>query len=340
VVRAAASLFAALLLLACAGGPGGVDRSRLPESPVALLQRPEEQALRRLDALRDLDKRKGADAKEGVVVLENLDAMFGGQAELERRLQGFQGHLVLLDPRTGETRRIENAPPQARPSAWSPDRRRLLISGSWRDRRQLFAWERETGRVEIVTAGPAHHVAGCYAAGERLVAAEVARESLTGAPSRLMASAPAGGALRALGPEALHLAIACSPTEPQIAFTRLDPQDGRPRLLVQTIDPPGEPREVAVGTSPAYTPDGAWIVYVARTTRGPRLHRVRPDGAGRTPLGAGVTEESQPTVSPDGQYVAYVVTEPSRRERVWVRRIDGTGDRPLVTSGDGSLPVW
>jgi len=338
-VKAAAACLAAALLLGCAGA-GGVDKSQLPDSPVALLQRPEEDALRRLDALRDWEKRQGADAKEGVVVLENLDAMFGGSPELDRRLAGFQGHLVLLDPRTGATTRLENAPPQARPAAWSPDRRLLLVSGSWRDRRQLFAWERETGRVEIATAGPAHHVNGCYADGDRLVAVEVANESLVRAPSRLMASAPGGGPLYALGPEAFHFAIACSPTEPRIAFVRIDPAEGRPRLYVQAIDPLGEPREVATGASPVFTPDGQWVVYVGITTKGQRLYRVRTDGAGRTPLGAGTTEENHPAVSPDGRYVAYVVTDTSRRERVWVRRIDGTGDRPLLTSGDGSVPVW
>jgi Tol biopolymer transport system component len=334
-----AAVILAALLVACAG-PGGVDRSLLPEAPVALLQRPEEEALRRLDALRDWEKRQGAEAREGIAVLENLDAMFGGSPELDRRLVGAQGHLVLLDPRSGETTRLENAPPQARPAGWSPDRRRLLVSGSWRDRRQLFAWDRETGRMEIVTAGPAHHVNGCWTAGDRLVAVEVESEALARAPSRLMASRPGGGPLRPLGTEAFHFAVACSPAEPRIAFVRIDPEEGRPRILVQPIDPPGEPREVATGANPVFTPDGEWIVYVGATTRGQRLYRVRADGAGRTPLGTGTADENHPAVSPDGRYVAFVVTEADRRERVWVRRIDGTGDRPLLTSGDGSVPVW
>jgi Tol biopolymer transport system component len=338
VVKAAACA-ALALALACAG-PGGVDRSRLPDSPVALLQRPEEDALRRLDALRDWEKRQGAAAREGVAVLENLDAMFGGSPELDRRLAGVQGQLVLLDPRSGATTRLENAPPMARPAAWSPDRRRLLVSGAWRDRRQLFAWERETGRIEIVTAGPAHHVNGCWTAGERLVAVEVESADLARAPSRLVASPPGGGPLRPLGSEGFHFAVACSPAEPRIAFVRIDPADGRPRLYAQAVDPPGEPHEVATGATPVFTPDGEWIVYVGLTTKGQRLYRVRVDGSGRTPLGAGATEESHPAVAPDGGYVAYVVTDANRRERVWVRRIDGTGDRPLLTSGDGAAPVW
>jgi dipeptidyl aminopeptidase/acylaminoacyl peptidase len=338
-VSRAATLVAALLLVACAGA-GGVQRSELPASPVALLQRSEEQALRRLDALRDYEKRQEASQREGIVLLENLDGMLGGSPELERRLQHVQGHLALLDPRTGETERIENAPPQARPTAWSPDRRRLLVSGTWRQRRQLFAWDRETRRIEIVTAGPAHHVNGCWTGDGRLVAVEVEREELANATSRLVASAPGGGALSPIGPEAFHMGLACSPTVAEIAFVRIDPEQGRPHLYVQSLDPPGEPREVAIGASPVFAPDGEWIVYVAPTTRGQRLFRVRRDGSGRTALGAGTTDENFPAVAPDGRYVAFVATDENDRERVWVRRMDGTGDRPLLSTGDGSVPVW
>lgn len=339
VARAGLALGAALLTLACAGA-GGVDRSELPDAPIALLQRPEEQSLDRLDALRDVEKRQGRDAKEGVARVENLDALYGGAPDLERRLAAFAGHLVLLDPRSGETRRLDGMPPMARPAGWSPDRRRLLVSGSFRDRRQLFVWEHGSGRVEIVTPGPAHHVNGCLGAGDRLVAVEVEAEKLVGSPSRLLASAPGTRALRPIGEPGFHFALACSPVRAQIAFARIDPAQGRPALFVQDLEPPGEPREVAAGGNPAFTPDGEWIVYVALTSKGGRLFRVRPDGTGRAPLGAGQSEENHPAVSPDGRYVAYVATDGLRRERLWVRRLDGTGDRPLLGDGDGSTPVW
>src|SRR5690606_37354234 len=199
VVRRAAAI-AAALLLGCAGA-GGVDRAELPDAPIALLHRSEEEALRRVDALRDLGKRTTGSGKEGVATLENLDGLLGGAPRLERRLGGGSAVLMLLDPRTGALQRIETAPPHPRPAGWSPDRRRLLVSGTWRGRRQLFVWERETGRIEIVTAGPAHHVNGCFAAGDRLVALAVEREALEGAPSQLVASAPGGGALRPVGAE-------------------------------------------------------------------------------------------------------------------------------------------
>ncbi len=341
VRTAAAVLFSGVFAFGCVTG-GGVDRELLPDSPVALLQRPEADALRRLDALADLDKARagGGPTKEGVASMDRLRALFGGAEEFDPRLIQSRGHLVLLDPRTGEAERLVGAPPQARPAAWSPDRQRLLMSGNWRDRRQLFAWDRASETVEIVTGGLRHHVNGCIAAGDRLVAAQLESETLVQAPSRLFASGPGGGALEPVTESGFHFAMGCSPTLPQVAFVRISPDDGRPQLLVLDLDPLGEPNEIATGAAPVYTPDGEWIVYAGITSDGGRLFRVRPDGTGRTRLGAGVHEEGSPAVSPDGNYVAYVIVDRDRRERLWVRRIDGTGDRPLMTDGDGSVPVW
>ena len=341
VRRCAAGLVVGLLATGCAAG-GGVDRSLLPDAPVALLQRPEAESLRRLDALADIEQARagGAPTKEGVASLDRLRALFGAAEDFDPRLVQSRGQLVLLDPRTGTSERLLGAPPQARPAAWSPDRRRLLMSGNWRDRRQLFAWNRDSETVEILTGGQRHHVNGCLAAEDRLVVVQLESASLSEAPSRLVASGPGGGALEPVTESGFHFAMGCSPTRPQVAFVRVSPDDARPRLLVLDLDPLGEPVEVATGAAPVFTPDGEWIVYVGITSDGGRLFRVRPDGSGRTRLGAGLHDEGSPAVSPDGGYVAYVIVDRDRRERLWVRRIDGTGDRPLMTDGDGSVPVW
>lgn len=342
MVRGVAVAVPALLIaLGCAVG-SGVDRSLLPDSPVALLQRPEADALRRLDALAAIERAQTGEtrAKEGVASLDRVRALFGAAEDVDPRLLQSRGHLVLLDPRSGRTERLAGAPPQARPSAWSPDRRRLLLSGNWRDRRQLFAWDRESQMLEILTGGERHHVNGCIAADDRLVAIQIPSASLEQAESRLVASGAGGGALEPISESGFHFAMGCSPVRPQVAFVRVSPDDGRPTLLVLDLEPLGEPREIGIGAAPVFTPDGEWIVYVGVTAAGPRLFRIRPDGTGRTRLGAGVHEEGSPAVSPDGGYVAYVVTDLDRRERLWIRRIDGTGDRPFLTDGDGAVPVW
>jgi dipeptidyl aminopeptidase/acylaminoacyl peptidase len=345
VTRAGVGLVVGLvaggLLLGCATSRR-VDLDLLPDSPLALLRRPEADALRRLDAIADLEAARtgAATSREGVATVDRLRSMLGGGEDFDPRLLQSRGHLVLLDPRTGDVERIAGAPPQARPAAWSPDRRRLLLSGNWRDRRQLFIWDRESDRFEIVTGGPVHHVNGCITAEDRLVAVQVESAALQQAPSRLVASGPGGSVLEPITESGFHFAMGCSAARPQIVFVRVSPDDARPRLLVLDLDPLGEPVEIGTGAAPVFTPDGEWIVYVGITADGARLVRVRPDGTGRTRLGAGVHEEGSPAVSPDGDYVAYIVEDRDRRERVWVRRMDGTGERPLMTDGDGAVPVW
>ena len=66
---------------------------------------------------------------------------------------------------------------------------------------------------------------------------------------------------------------------------------------------------------------------------------MRPDGTGRTPLGSGLRDEESPTVSPDGRFVAYTARE-GEFDLVFVRRMDGSGERPLFDTGSAAWPVW
>ena len=66
---------------------------------------------------------------------------------------------------------------------------------------------------------------------------------------------------------------------------------------------------------------------------------MRPDGTSKVPIGPGGTEERMPTVSPDGEFIAFVQTSNGRR-RLAVRRYDGKDERVLVSSGWSEFPVW
>jgi hypothetical protein len=324
----------------CATGPGGIDLKQLPAAPVAILYRDEALVLKRLDAIRDLEKRAKPSDKEGVVRVETLDAMFGGSPDAQRRLQELNGHLALFDPRGGAVTPVEGAPPGAKPLAWSPDRNKLLLAGSFRGLSQLFVWDRESGEIEIVTSGPAQHPLGCLGTAGRIVAVE-ARRIAGRDEARLLATPPGSASgLRPVTNGPADVFPTCAPNAPLVAYVMLD-DDGAFTITVIDLDAPGTtPRQVARGTDPVFTPDGAFIVYTAIGKQGKRLWRVRPDGTGRTPVGVGKQDGTQPAVSPDGAYVAYIAKDDEDRERLRVRRFDGTGDRPFLTEGDADAPVW
>jgi len=327
-----------LVAIGCAG-PGTIDLDQLPSSPVAVLYRDEELALERIDALRDLRKRKEPSEQEGVVRLETLDAVFGGTPDVQRRLQEVEGQLALVEPASGDATVLQGVPPGAKPLAWSPDRTRLLLAGRWRDSVQLFVWERASEQTEIATSAPGEHPMGCLGGDRRLVAVEAQRVagSYTG---RLVATPPSGGGLRPVTPGPYDVLPTCAPNTSLVAYVTATEDGGTAIAVLDLDDPAAKPRVIARGMDPVFTPDGAWIVYSARTAKGTRLFRIRPDGAGRTQIGGGPFDERQPSVSPDGAFVAYVVDDGTERDRLRVRRFDGTGDRPLVTSGDASTPVW
>jgi Tol biopolymer transport system component len=333
------ALVAALALVAGCVGPGAVDLDRLPEGALAVLYRDEELSLDRADAIRDLMKRGTPSPSAGVIRIETLDGMFGGTPEAEVRLRALQGQLAIVDPRSAKAEVVHGLPASAKPMSWSPDRSKLLVVARWRDTSQLFVWDRAAGTSEIVTTGTGEHPMGCMGAGNRIVAVEARRVggSWTG---RLVTSPRAGASFVPVTQGPSDVLPACSPTNGLVAYVTAS-EDGRTAIAAIDLDAENpKPRVIALGMDPSFMPDGEWIVYSAATSRGSRIARIRADGAGRTPVGGGPDEERDPSVSPDGAYVAYVVRDPSERERLRIRRIDGSGDRPFVTSGDASSPVW
>jgi Tol biopolymer transport system component len=126
---------------------------------------------------------------------------------------------------------------------------------------------------------------------------------------------------------------ALSPDRTRIAFSSnrsgsydlyLMDADGRnPRRL--TADPGSE-------GEPAWTPDGARIVYTA-TARGepPQLHALRPDGTPPQALTTGPGGNSAPAVSADGRSLAFVSTRDGNQE-IYVMPAEGGGARRITTT--------
>jgi len=75
------------------------------------------------------------------------------------------------------------------------------------------------------------------------------------------------------------------------------------------------------------------------STAGYRLRRMRPDGTSKVAISPGGSEERMPSVSPDGEFVVFVQMNDGRRI-LTVRRLDGKGERRLVSDGWSEFPVW
>jgi Tol biopolymer transport system component len=105
---------------------------------------------------------------------------------------------------------------------------------------------------------------------------------------------------------------------------------------------PGEPRYLANGRSPVFSPDGKWIVYSSRTTKGWKLYRVRPDGTGKQYIAGGSMQEVEPGVSPDGKWVlftGYYEGKPYETQ-LMIRPLAGGKDHKLSFKDKPHRTTW
>ena len=91
----------------------------------------------------------------------------------------------------------------------------------------------------------------------------------------------------------------------------------------------------------AVTPDGrTGIAVVFPNTGGSDIVAVPLSGGGKPkPLAATPYDEGYPALSPDGRWLAYVSNEANRSD-VYLRALDGTAGKLLVSQDGGSEPVW
>jgi Tol biopolymer transport system component len=249
----------------------------------------------------------------------------------------FPGRLGLLDPRTRKVETLAAAWGEAKPQAWSADRERLLFSALVDEFAQLFELDVTRNEVRRITRGPEVHPAGCHGpdGSYLLMTVRVVKDEVQ---SRLELLEPGSTNPRPItsGPRD-HLPT-CSPDGSIVVYVT-EPNWKTKWVMARDLRGSEEPRRLGPGSEPRFCGRGEWIVYSAPIQRGTRIWRVRPDGSGRSPIGRGVLDETAPTCSPDGRLVVYTATE-EQRERLYVKRFDGSGDRILYADSNASHPVW
>jgi len=341
----------ALVCVACAGGTGGSFQvGSLPGDPVALtyrktddIEKVQKQIEGRMqeraqEKAREVQRARPApNSVEGVREAFEARAMENAGIDMMSRMALH----TLPDERTVDA---EFAAKGDRPLAWSADHQRLLFLSERAGTPQLFEWNRQSDAVTQLTHGADTVLDGCY--GPRGEVAWVAGTPLAQAPQgttggmRVFVRAP-GSAPLAVTPGPLDSAPAWSPTESLLVYQ----QRGKSGLdEIVAIDPaaPGTPRYLANGRTPVFTPDGKWIVYSARTPKGWKIFRVRPDGSGKQYIAGGAMQEVEPAMSPDGKWVlftGYYEGKPYETD-LMIRPFAGGKDRKLDFDDKPHRTTW
>lgn len=339
--RRLSALAIAWLLWGCANP--GLDLHELPADPIAVTWWEPEDARRRAELLEapEVQQQRQQQKKQGVARVEALGDLLGAP-EQRGGLSRYPGRLCLVDPVTAEVTPLRAIPRGALPLSWSDDHQRLLFLSNHRGSIQVYEWERATDEVRTVTSGPNPHMYADYGRGSQLAWLEVVSDHGRQF-ERVWVTDAAGGSPRVVFEDRHAQTIHLSPDGRTLLYVRRNPNAGprgdpRPELIAIDLET-GEEEARGPGRQPAFSPMGDWIVYSAPSRAGWRLRRMRPDGSARSPVVGGIRDEEMPSVSPDGQFVVYV-GEATGLERLFVRRMDGSGDRILLDSGAVFAPAW
>jgi eukaryotic-like serine/threonine-protein kinase len=136
----------------------------------------------------------------------------------------------------------------------------------------------------------------------------------------------------------LEFSIRWSPGGDRVAF---DTEGAEHMLHVLEVDTGRPPVTIGAGARPVWTPSGA-LLYEVFGARG--IWTATPEATGEGWRTAQVlddpSDESAPTLSPDGRFMAFLA-DPSGRQEVYVTRFPSAEGRRQVSRGASFVnPVW
>jgi hypothetical protein len=346
----------AVAALSCAGGGGGAGGGSfrpeaLPADPVALTFRTTEEIEK---VQKQLDARAQEKAREQAKEVKRARPVPGSIEEIRETFEAratenagtdLLAHMALYTIPDERTSPADFAAQGDKPVAWSADHQRLLlVSERASGGAQLFEWNRQTDAVTQLTRGEDPVLDGCYGPkGEIAYALGTPLEQTppgVAGGMRVFVRVP-GSEPRAITPGPLDTAPAWSPTEPLLVYQGRG-KSGVDEILAVNPYAPAAPRYLANGRTPVFTPDGKWIVYSARTSKGWKIFKVRPDGSGKQYIAGGSMQEVEPAVSRDGKWLLFTgYYEANMHETdLMVRPFAGGKDRKLDFDDKPHRTTW
>ncbi len=336
-------LLGALAMSACA--TPGVPLEEVTDAPIALVYWDGPAARQRAELMEQLSGQRVDPKRPGMASMDEVMRMAGptGGLVASQKLAQIPGRIVLLNARTLERTRFSGAPPNARPLAWSRDHKRMLFNSDHLEagRNQIYECDMETGEVRRLTRGPAHHLEGDYGPLDEILTTWIGSDN-RGQSAGMDVLSPSGEKVRTVVSGFYPSGPRWSPQEELIVYVEADNRGGSKDASVVTVrgsEAGGNGRRIGRGRDAIFSPDGSWIVFSSQGPKGWRLQRMRPDGSARKLLGGSTLSARWPAVSPDGQHIAYVSNEDGI-DRLYLRRMDGSGDRILLADGAAAFPIW
>jgi Tol biopolymer transport system component len=144
---------------------------------------------------------------------------------------------------------------------------------------------------------------------------------------------------------ALVLGLGAPSGDPQqIVFARVFPQPGQIGLFIAAPDGGGERPLVAPADTdydPAWSPDGASIVFTSERNGSADLYRVKRDGGGLERLTDSPSYDDQAAFSPDGKQLVFVSTRSGGTADLWTLDLQTRHAKPLTSGPGGDFrPAW